>query len=190
MPSFSSNEVWENAELKALDLPIEKCVAPKCHGNSVFHFSASPVRPRSFEYSLQAWMPEAAKPTFIDVQTTTPRGVVRTLSSLFSSSQAIPDESAFASVSILGELQARKKSGDKVPVVIGNAIRLDATKCRREISMQALLLRSLGCAKAGLFIPRLGMGTLRPRIAFAASTAPSDRLSTGAHQTAELAIAG
>jgi len=179
MPAFSSIEVWENAELEPLDLPIEESLAPKWLGNSLVQFSTSPVRPRDVAYPLQAWVPKPAKPTLIDVQTTRPLEVVKTLSNLFSRSQAVPDESAFASISILGELQSRKESRGRVPVVIGSAIRFDAAKCRQEISMQNLSARSLGCDKPGLFIPRLGMGTLRPQIAW-----------TDAHQTAELAIAG
>jgi len=127
----------------------------------------------------------AAGATVIDLGTVPLNGatVRLTTTSLFSIRRAIPDQSAMESIQPAGFgrfesdhlKQARQASGNRSPVVIGGAIRHDPARSRQEIPMRILQLGRIVYKNPGIFIPRLGMATLRPGIAFADGPAAPNR---------------
>ena len=148
-------------------------------------FCPTPVVLGNWKPSCQGWVPVAAGATGIDLGTVPLHGVALRLTTacLFSSRLAIPDQAAMESIRAAGfgkiesgQLkQARQASGNRGPAVIGGAIRHDPAKSRQEIPLRILQLGRIVYKNPGVFIPRLGMATLRPGIAFADGPATPNR---------------
>ena len=145
-------------------------------------FAPRPVRLGNWKH-CQGWIPAPAGTTVIDLGTVPLGGtpVRLTVSSLFSTWQTIPDQSVmeFIQAAGFGKVEsgqfkkARELAGTTSPEVIGGVIRHDPAKSRQEIPIRILQLGRLPSNKPGIFIPRVGISTLRPRIAFADGPATS-----------------
>jgi len=148
-------------------------------GNPEPLFSLAPVRLGALEHSCPSWIPAPARAIGIDVEMVRlPAPVFRlNAARLFSKQQAIPDRSVmeFIPPAGLGKMERQSKAGSRNPVVIGGAIRQEPAKSCQQLPRRVIQLGQLGHSKPGIFIPRVGMATLRPRIAFASGATPSNR---------------